>query len=187
MTDELTGEWIECVVDKDYEINTNYPYPIRRKGTDKIVKETIQDDGYVHCSLNYKRYMKHRLIAFQWMPNDESEAKPVIDHINHQRADNRLTNLRWVSVSDNNKNKVGWRDDKFNFFDELPETAEPLDRYNNHELNGIYVDYENRKVYKFIDVGYRELIPRHANGLVYYHVIDLSNKYTRLYYNRLFD
>ena len=34
------GNWHECVCDNDYEINDAYPYPIRRKGSDRIIKES---------------------------------------------------------------------------------------------------------------------------------------------------
>ena len=32
------SEWIECVCDREYEININYPYQIRRKSDKKIIK-----------------------------------------------------------------------------------------------------------------------------------------------------
>ena len=35
------GEWIECTVDTDYEIYDQYPYPLRRKGSDKVISEYI--------------------------------------------------------------------------------------------------------------------------------------------------
>ena len=39
---EESGEWLECVVDNDYEIFSEYPYPIRRKGKERIIKEWLR-------------------------------------------------------------------------------------------------------------------------------------------------
>ena len=41
----------------------------------------------------------------QWIPNDDPANKTVIDHINRNRADNRIENLRWSSISENNHNR----------------------------------------------------------------------------------
>ena len=38
--------WIDCVVDIDYEICTEEPYPIRRKSDEYIVTESVDTNGY---------------------------------------------------------------------------------------------------------------------------------------------
>ena len=106
MTEETTGQWIELIADHDYEIWNQYPFPIRRKGTDNVINEWINNTGYMACKLNGKQYRKHRIIALQFIPNNEPDDKPFIDHINHKRADNRIENLRWVSKSQNSRNKI---------------------------------------------------------------------------------
>ena len=187
MTDENTGEWIECVVDSDYEIFSEYPYPIRRKGSERIIKESVKNDGYVQCSLNHKTYLKHRVIAIQFISNDDPENKPFIDHRNRNRADNRISNLHWVSISDNNKNKTAHKGYQYTYLDELPETAEPLERYNNHEFDGLFIDYENYKLYLFVvDVGYRVINASRRKGFVVYQVKDIANNYVRLFHGVLF-
>ena len=95
------GKWVDLVVDDDYEIWDQYPHPIRRKSNQYVIKEYVGSNGYVRCSLNQKNYPKHRLIALQFIkrPTDNTE----VDHINRNRSDNRIENLRWISHSENNK------------------------------------------------------------------------------------
>tara|TARA_R110000772_G_scaffold177276_1_gene288882 strand:+ start:222 stop:701 length:480 start_codon:yes stop_codon:yes gene_type:complete len=46
----------------------------------------------------------HRLIATHFIPNPNN--LPCVDHINRNKTDNRITNLRWASYSTNNRNKT---------------------------------------------------------------------------------
>ena len=70
---------------------------------------TLSDDTYNYntCCL-YKdgkgsTIKVHKVIASTFLTNPNNY--PVIDHINRNRKDNRSVNLRYTSVSDNNKNK----------------------------------------------------------------------------------
>lgn len=59
--------------------------------------------GYRQVTVSRKPYSVHRLIceAFHGIcPED----KKVVDHINRVRGDNRPENLRWVTLSENNRN-----------------------------------------------------------------------------------
>lgn len=64
-------------------------------------------DGYVHILLvndNNERFntVVHRLVAYAFLDNPEN--KPTVDHINRDRSDNRLSNLRWASASEQQEN-----------------------------------------------------------------------------------
>lgn len=56
--------------------------------------------GYAYVRINKKLYRSHRLIWCMFHGYEPSE----IDHINRNRADNRIDNLREVSRTQNNYN-----------------------------------------------------------------------------------
>jgi hypothetical protein len=63
----------------------------------------IDSKGYRRVSIFGKKYRSHRLIWKMVYGEDPDENK-VIDHVNRVRDDNRICNLRVVSVLDNNRN-----------------------------------------------------------------------------------
>ena len=55
------------------------------------------------CKNNRKKFFTiHRLIAETFIPNPDN--KPYIDHINRDKKDNRIENLRWVTSRENSRN-----------------------------------------------------------------------------------
>ena len=59
--------------------------------------------GYLMVQIKGKDYKVHRLVAECYIPNPEN--KKEIDHINRNKLDNRVENLRWVTRSENNRNR----------------------------------------------------------------------------------
>ena len=51
-----------------------------------------------------KRFHIHKLVALSFIPNPDNF--PCIDHINTDRYDNRVENLKWCSFSQNNLNPI---------------------------------------------------------------------------------
>ena len=80
----------------------------KRTGKEQILKQIKNSNGYLRVALskngNIKKYQIHRLVAEAFLPNPEN--KPCIDHINCNRSDNRVENLRWVTQKENNNNPL---------------------------------------------------------------------------------
>lgn len=138
--------WVELVANADYEINTEWPYQIRRKRDQRIIKESRNKAGYVCVHLNKITHYKHRIVALQFIPNQDG--LPCVDHRNHDRTDYRLENLRWVTVEENNKN----RKDKVYSSDDCPSDLVAVDGYQSMYYSpglNVHLMYdEQRKVYK---------------------------------------
>jgi hypothetical protein len=55
--------------------------------------------GYKRVKIDGAYTMVHRLVATYFIPNPDN--LPVVDHINENKEDNRVINLRWVTLQDN--------------------------------------------------------------------------------------
>ena len=87
-----------------YKINKNGD--VLNVKRNKILKPQLHI-GYYYVKLHkegkLKAYTLHRLLGIHFIPNPDNH--PVIDHIDRNRTNNNIENLRWCTRSDNSKNK----------------------------------------------------------------------------------
>ena len=74
----------------------------------KVLTGSSTSDGYrilntYNCDQK-RSYSIHRLVGRLFIPNPYG--LPEIDHINRDKTDNRVSNLRWVTAKDNCLNRA---------------------------------------------------------------------------------
>ena len=175
----------------DYEIFTDFPHVIRKRANGHIVKEHVEHDGYVRLTLSEKvngrtvrhNYYKHRLVAKQFIENPDD--LDYVDHINRNKLDNRIENLRWCSSSENNKNKSSHKGVDYEFFDEIDEDAVVVNDYGRHRFENYYYVPEEDSFYFYNGVKYRRLhINEMKNGSLFVYMVSTENKRVKVILSR---
>lgn len=70
-----------------------------------IIEKQLDPDGYTRIETDGRKYKVHRLVAFCFLGLDINNLNKQIDHINHERSDNRVDNLRIVTAQQNQWNR----------------------------------------------------------------------------------
>ena len=175
-------------VNNDYEISTEYPHVIRKRSNGRVIKESIGNHGYLCLNLSERvngrkvqhLYLKHRLIATQFIenPNDYD----YVDHINRNKLDNRIENLRWCSASENNKNRTSTHNVGYEFFDNIDDEAVVVNDYGRHQFENYFYVPDEDSFYFYNGVKYRCLhVNEMKNGYLYVCMVSTENKRVKIY------
>jgi hypothetical protein len=88
-------------VSKDAVIKSIPRYGTRREGT--ILSHSTDSDGYNVVKFRNKSIVKtmkvHRLVATTFIPNPDN--KPQVNHKDGNKKNNNVSNLEWVTASEN--------------------------------------------------------------------------------------
>ena len=166
-----TGHWITLKEDSDYEMFDEYPHQIRRKKNKRIIKYSNCNE-YIQCHLNRKHYLLHRIIANNFIENPNNH--PFVDHKNHITTDNRIENLRWVSIQENNQNRKSMNKINYEFIDTLNDNAIQLTEINNQKFNRLY--YQEGELYYYDGLKYRKLIKHYTGNQWRISIQNINNK-----------
>jgi hypothetical protein len=83
---------------------------VKNNKTERIMKPHLERCGYYRIVLrndkkDYKLFV-HPLVALAFIKNTEN--KKIVDHINNDKLNNNLTNLRWATNTENLQNATAY-------------------------------------------------------------------------------
>jgi hypothetical protein len=110
----MVEEWRPITDYPDYEVsNTGNVRRTYKNGRVKILRPADNGEGYKNISLcsdgNAKTFLVHRLVALAFI--DLVGGKLTVDHINRDKNNNNVENLRWADRYDQNRNTCRYRTD----------------------------------------------------------------------------
>lgn len=98
---DLTKNWIKLPFNENYAINTNGEVANLKTG---LLVRGSERNGYLRITIRNKQYSIHRLVWETF--NEPIPEGYYIDHIDGNKSNNALSNLRLVTQSDNMKNAM---------------------------------------------------------------------------------
>ena len=95
--------WVTIADFPNYEVSD--AGEVRNVITGKVLKPVLQRDGYHRVTLwpGKKSIPVHRIVAQYFIENPEN--KPCVDHIDRNKVNNHVSNLRWVTRGENQLNR----------------------------------------------------------------------------------
>ena len=171
----------------DYEVETEPPHRIRRKRDGFMPKPSLNKRlGYVDVWLNGHTYRYHRILAKHFIPNPDD--LPDVDHIDRDRTNNSLENLRWVTRSQNNSNRSKFTLQKREYMDHAPNDITEIRTFNDVEYaeNKYFFCFENdRVVLRVNDHKWQWLAQTPQNGYLIIKMRDINGRYHQVYMHKL--
>ena len=165
---------------KDYAATENGEVYSLKNGKVRLIKQTENKEEYLQFNIYFNKKMKtyrsNRFI-YECLNNEILDKYIEIDHINKNKKDNRIVNLRKVSRTTNNLNRLNNKE-----IDKLPEDVVQVTNFNDNLFINIYFYPSTNCIYKSSD-DYLFEIPFKTQNRV--GINNTENKTVRIHLNKL--
>ncbi|CAL6100142.1 HNH_endonuclease [Hexamita inflata] len=108
-----------------------------------------------------------------------------VDHIDRNRQNNCLENLRYVSVSDNQKNKTSYKGHSAEYFNQLPNSCVQLKSYGKHIFDRYFIDQNTKQIYSFDNNQYLKITLTTDRKCQKYVIKNILNKQVSVFLSKL--
>ena len=96
--------WKTLDIDKRYSISSHGNIVSRVYGKEHLLHPVVDSRGYYYVRIKGKAYNIHRLVAMAFIPTSDKTLH--IDHIDGDKLNNTIENLRWCTQKENNNNPI---------------------------------------------------------------------------------
>lgn len=96
--------WKELPFDTRYKVSNMGNVISSAYGKPHALKPVLHNKGYYFIRIKSKMYTIHRLVALLFIPTENTSLH--VDHINGNKLDNSVDNLRWCTQKENNNNPI---------------------------------------------------------------------------------
>ena len=81
---------------------------VRNVSTGRILKQCVYNRGYYVVGLTKDNVARihtvHKFVAHEFIPRPDANTTLVVDHVDRNKLNNQITNLRWVTQQQNMMN-----------------------------------------------------------------------------------
>ncbi|CAL6071526.1 Conserved_hypothetical protein [Hexamita inflata] len=152
---------------------------------DKVKRAPISITcGYYQVTIQNEfgsdQFFIHRLVTEAFL--GERPDNYDIDHIDRNRQNNQLSNLRYVTRSQNLRNRSSYVGHTAEYLEVLPNTCVKLNNFKHHTFDRYFIDIESNQIYSFDNNQYRKLILTKDNR---YQPKDINGKFASIYPHKL--
>ena len=170
-----------------YEIEVEEPHRIRRLGSNTFVTTYVDRlTGYVLIHLNRRTYRLHRILAKHFLPNPDD--LPQVDHIDRIKTNNSIENLRWVTTSENLRNRTVAAYGRREYLNNPPNDITEIRTFNDveYEENKYFFCFENDQVVqRYNNHKWKFLSENRNNGYLRVHMTDINGRRHLVYVHKL--
>ena len=107
------SNWKPHPVQKDILVSDDGRILSYKKGTHIELKQSDNGCGYYRVGVGHSNPMYvHRLVAETYIENPEPEVRTQVNHKDGNKKNNTISNLEWVSPSENDVRSGKWQKTK---------------------------------------------------------------------------
>jgi hypothetical protein len=161
-------EWKNVIIDGQIFPNYFVSNLGRFKNSKGIIMENYKPhhSGYIYVRVDKNKYALHRIMAYTFIENLDTEKYNVVNHIDGNKTNNSSINLEWTDIKGNNKHnhtaglikyfnrKIGQYDLEHNLIKEFGSIVEAEKELKIKTIKAVLYKKQNKAggfIFKYLD------------------------------------